>query len=257
MCLPSGLKFRASKSELKSPSPIFHSFVITRKNASRLYGFSLVFDEKVTDSRICQAMHTLQSMYLTELSTKGLRSMSSFVENTWNSMSRSLPRNFKIHQRRHTGTSSCGSRGASYYDISQDQLYVNKSIAILSRLNYVQMAKQFLMHFYSYVTNLEQNYLTPDSYLYNLLYELEVPSPGYSLLIHLPRITANFDSSIIVYNAANDQLPNFDYFFSQLFIYLGVDCVLQLFTCAILEKQILLRSNGKLTIFEQTLENYF
>lgn len=56
-CLPAGLLFRTQKHAL---DPQFHSFVITREDASRYYGFSLVFFEEVRNRNICSAMHTLQ-----------------------------------------------------------------------------------------------------------------------------------------------------------------------------------------------------
>lgn len=57
LCLPAGLQFRTQKHSLE---PKFHSFVVTRENASRYYGFSLIFYEEVRNADICSAMHTLQ-----------------------------------------------------------------------------------------------------------------------------------------------------------------------------------------------------
>lgn len=66
MCLPSGLRFRTQK---HSVEPMFHSFVLTKEDGHRTYGFSLVFYEECRNRKICLAMHTLQSMYITELSS--------------------------------------------------------------------------------------------------------------------------------------------------------------------------------------------
>lgn len=57
LCLPAGLQFRTQKHSLE---PKFHSFVVTRENASRYYGYSLIFYEEVRNRNICSAMHTLQ-----------------------------------------------------------------------------------------------------------------------------------------------------------------------------------------------------
>lgn len=57
LCLPAGLQFKTQKHCLE---PKFHSFVVTRENASRYYGFSLIFYEEVRNRNICSAMHTLQ-----------------------------------------------------------------------------------------------------------------------------------------------------------------------------------------------------
>jgi plasmid maintenance system killer protein len=57
LCLPHGLRFRTQKHSLE---PQFHSFVITREDGRRSYGFSYVFYEEVQNRKICSAMQTLQ-----------------------------------------------------------------------------------------------------------------------------------------------------------------------------------------------------
>jgi hypothetical protein len=57
LCLPQGLQFRTQKHSLE---PQFHSFVITREDGRRSYGFSYVFYEEVRNRKICSAMQTLQ-----------------------------------------------------------------------------------------------------------------------------------------------------------------------------------------------------
>lgn len=66
LCLPSGLKFRTQK---HSVEPTFHSFVLTKEDGHRTYGFSLVFYEECRNRKICAAMQTLQAMHITELSS--------------------------------------------------------------------------------------------------------------------------------------------------------------------------------------------
>jgi hypothetical protein len=51
------LRFRTQKHSLE---PQFHSFVITREDGRRSYGFSYVFCEEVRNRKICSAMQTLQ-----------------------------------------------------------------------------------------------------------------------------------------------------------------------------------------------------
>jgi hypothetical protein len=60
MCLPHGLHFRTQKNTLE---PEFHSFIITREDGSRCYGFSLVVFEEVHDRKLCSAMQTLQVFF--------------------------------------------------------------------------------------------------------------------------------------------------------------------------------------------------
>ena len=57
LALPRGLQFRTQKHSL---APAFHSFIITREDGSRLYGFAYTFFERVDDRATCDTMHTLQ-----------------------------------------------------------------------------------------------------------------------------------------------------------------------------------------------------
>lgn len=66
LCLPSGLRFRTQK---HSVEPTFHSFVLTKEDGHRTYGFSLLFYEECRNRKICAAMQTLQAMFITELSS--------------------------------------------------------------------------------------------------------------------------------------------------------------------------------------------
>jgi len=60
------LRFRTQK---HSVEPTFHSFVLTKEDGHRTYGFSLVFYEECRNRKICAAMQTLQAMHITELSS--------------------------------------------------------------------------------------------------------------------------------------------------------------------------------------------
>lgn len=59
LCLPNGLRFRTQKHSV-TQAPLFHSFVITKEDGKRIYGFSLIFYEEVKNKDICSAMQTLQ-----------------------------------------------------------------------------------------------------------------------------------------------------------------------------------------------------
>lgn len=58
-----------------------------------------------------------------------------------------------------------------------------------------------------------------------------------------------------------DELPLMDFPLRLLFSYLGVECVIQLFTCVLLENQVLLRSAGNWIVrnifIAQHLHNVF
>lgn len=138
LSLPAGLKFRTQKHCIE---PKFHSFATTREDGKRCYGFSLVFYEEVRNRNICSAMHTLQSMFITELSSRqneppGLRRVKEQTP-----ASRSLPRHFKLAT--HTPATAL-----SYYDITKDKLYVAKSITLICQQAYAAAAEIFLRNIY-------------------------------------------------------------------------------------------------------------
>ncbi|CAB3228464.1 unnamed protein product [Arctia plantaginis] len=232
LCLPAGLQFRTQKHSLE---PKFHSFVVTRENASRYYGFSLIFYEEVRNRNICSAMHTLQAMYITELSSgqtpPGHRKASG------KESSRSLPRSFKLTP--HTGAA------LTYYDIAKDKLYVAKSIALICQYPYVRVAQLFLENLFRSLPRQPGPGLSPESYVYNLLYEVPVPLPGQALRLYVPPSEPHLDPIPVVIRMPNvpDELPLLDYPLRVMFSTLGVECVVQLFTCVLLEHQVLLRSS--------------
>ena len=51
---------RISSKHPIATKPAFHSFIITREDGSRLYGFAYTFFERVDDRATCDTMHTLQ-----------------------------------------------------------------------------------------------------------------------------------------------------------------------------------------------------
>lgn len=179
-------------------------------------------------------------MYVTELSSN-LKSRT--VQNIQNQgpQSRSLPRHFKLSTPNLNGTS------LMYYDIAKDKLFVSKAIGIICQKAYVNAAKIFLENLYRIVpkkviTNFES--MSLESYVYNLLYEVELPAPGKSILIHLPPSDPHFPPYTAVLQNPTEmiELPHMDFSLRLMFTWLGVDIVLQLFTCLLLENQVLLRS---------------
>lgn len=93
----------------------------------------------------------------------------------------------------------------------------------------------------------EQGSVSLESHIYHLLYEVSVPGPGRSLcFVCYPDVT-----TVIQRPSAIEELPLFDYSLREMFTLLGVDCVLQLFTCMLLESQILLCSSG-IQLFSKT-----
>ncbi|XP_073965570.1 DENN domain containing pinstripe isoform X2 [Choristoneura fumiferana] len=232
LCLPAGLQFRTQKHSLEAK---FHSFVVTRENASRYYGFSLIFYEEVRNRNICSAMHTLQAMYITELSSG--QTPPGHRKSNGKESSRSLPRSFKLAP--HSGAA------LTYYDIAKDKLYVAKSIALICQYPYVRVAQLFLENLYRSLPRQPGPGLSPESYVYNLLYEVPVPLPGQALRLYVPPSEPHLDPIPVVIRMPNapEELPLLDFPLRVMFSTLGVECVVQLFTCVLLEHQVLLRSS--------------
>lgn len=90
--------------------------------------------------------------------------------------------------------------------------------------------------------------LSLESYVYNILYEVVIPEPGRSIRIYLPPEEPHLPPipTILQRPGLYDELPLMDFPIRLLFTYIGVECVIQLFTCVLLESQVLLRSSGKI-----------
>ncbi|XP_031629908.1 DENN domain-containing protein 5B isoform X2 [Contarinia nasturtii] len=233
LSLPQGLRFRTQKHSIE---PHFHSFATTREDGKRCHGFSLIFYEEIRNQDICDAMHTLQSMFMTELSngqsSPGLQRVKD------SPISRSLPRHFKL-------AANTPASAVSYYKINKDKLYVAKSISLVCQVAYAHVAEIFLTNLYKCLPRQPGPSLSLESYVYNILYEVIIPEPGRSIRIYLPPDEPHLPPipTILQRPGLSDELPLMDFPIRLLFTYIGVECVIQLFTCVLLESQVLLRSS--------------
>lgn len=174
-------------------------------------------------------------MFITELSSgpssPGVRRIKE------SPVSRSLPRHFKLAT--HTPTAAL-----SYYDLTKDKLYVAKSISLVCQVAYAHVAQIFLTNLYKCLPRQPGPSLSLESYVYNILYEVLIPQPGRSTRIYLPPVEPQLPpvTAILQRPGLVDELPLMDFPVRQLFAYLGVECVIQLFTCVLLENQVLLKS---------------
>uniref|UniRef100_A0A673FW18 DENN domain-containing protein 5A-like n=1 Tax=Sinocyclocheilus rhinocerous TaxID=307959 RepID=A0A673FW18_9TELE len=187
LCMPKGLSFR-TQTDIRKPQ--FHSFIITREDGSRTYGFALTFFEEVTSKQICSAMQTLYHMH-----------------NRFNS-----------------------------YDISRDTLYVSKCICLITPMAFAHACRRVLEQLHQAVTSPQPPPMPLESYVYNVLYEVPLPPAGRSLKF------SGVYGPVVCQRPSTAELPLFDFPLQEVFELLGVENVLQLFTCALLEIQILLYS---------------
>lgn len=92
--------------------------------------------------------------------------------------------------------------------------------------------------------------------MYNILYDIKIPDFGKSIRIYLPPEQPHLTpQSIILQRPKVNELPLLDFPLRLLFEYLGVECVIELFTCVLLENQVLLKSEDyqKLTVVAECI----
>ena len=91
--------------------------------------------------------------------------------------------------------------------------------------------------------------LSPESYIHYLLFSIPLPTPNQCIVIpNVPTIARRQCSSnvlIIQRPSSFTELPLFEYDIGQVINLLGVDGLIQLWTCLLLESQVLIHSQGK------------
>ncbi|XP_044084293.1 DENN domain-containing protein 5B isoform X5 [Neovison vison] len=221
LCMPKGLSFRT---QTDNKDPQFHSFIITREDGSRTYGFVLTFYEEVTSKQICTAMQTLYQMHNAEHYSSVYASSSCSMDSLASSIDEGDTTSLLKLQRYNS------------YDISRDTLYVSKSICLITPLPFMQACKKFLIQLYKAVTSQQPPPLPLESYIHNILYEVPLPPPGRSLKFY------GVYEPVICQRPGPSELPLSDYPLREAFELLGLENLVQVFTCVLLEMQILLYS---------------
>ncbi|KAK1168846.1 DENN domain-containing protein 5B-like isoform X3 [Acipenser oxyrinchus oxyrinchus] len=221
LCMPKGLSFRT---QVDNREPQFHSYLITREDGSRTYGFVLTFYEEVTSKQICTAMQTLYQMHHAEHSGSVCASSSCSMDSLASSLDEGDATSLnKLH--------CCSS-----YDMSRDTLYVSKALCLITPLPFMQACRKFLTQLHRAVISQQPPPLPLESYIHNILFEVPLPPPGRSLKFH------GVYEPIVCQRPSPSELPLADYSLKQVFELLGVENLVQVFTCILLEMQILLYS---------------
>eukprot|EP00061_Rhincodon_typus_P013210 g39438.t1 len=219
--MPKGLSFRTQS---ESRDPQFHSFLITREDGSRTYGFVLTFYEEVTCKQICSAMQTLYQMHNVEQYSSVYASSSCSMDSLASSIDDG------------DSTSLAKLQRYNSYDISRDTLFVSKCICLITPLPFMQASRKFLLQLHKAVTSQQPPPLPLESYIHNILYEVPLPPPGRSLKF------SGVYGPVICQRPGLSELPLFDFPLREAFELLGLENLVQLFTCVLLEMQILLYS---------------
>ena len=167
LCHPKGLRFHIQKDKRES---YFHTFIITREDATRVYGACLTFFEIVDNRQICVAMQTLQAMHMAELSNIQSRTLYSHLGHVHS----------RSPKRGHRPDPQIMGR---VFDHRKDNLYGSKSISIVSQLPLVNTFEKILKSLLELIQSPEMPRIPLESYIYNMIYEIPVPPPGRSMKI--------------------------------------------------------------------------
>uniref|UniRef100_A0A4W3GET4 DENN/MADD domain containing 5B n=1 Tax=Callorhinchus milii TaxID=7868 RepID=A0A4W3GET4_CALMI len=221
LCMPKGLSFRT---QAENRDPQFHSFIITREDGSRTYGFVLTFYEEVTCKQICSAMQTLYQMHNVEQCSSIYASSSCSMDSLASSLDEGDTTSLAKLQRYNS------------YDINRDTLYVSKCICLISPLPFMQASRKCLTQLYKAVASQKPPPLPLESYIHNILYEVPLPPPGRSLKF------SGVCGPVVCQRPGLNELPLFDFPLREALELLGLENLVQLFTCVLLEMQILLYS---------------
>uniref|UniRef100_A0A8C4ZUY3 DENN/MADD domain containing 5B n=1 Tax=Gadus morhua TaxID=8049 RepID=A0A8C4ZUY3_GADMO len=224
LCMPRGLSF-CTQADRREPA--FHSFIITREDGSRSYGFVQTFYEEVTSGPVRAAMQTLHHMHQAERAPPSSSSSSSSMD--------SLASSLEDGGGGGGGGVDPPPSGGGY-DASRDTLYVTKALCLLAPVPFMTACRRFLAQLLRAVTAPEPPPLPLESYVHNVLYEVPLPAPGRSLRFH------GVYEPVVCQRPGPGELPLADYPLGDAFALLGVENLLQLYTCTLLEMQLLLYS---------------
>ncbi|XP_028809705.1 DENN domain-containing protein 5B isoform X4 [Denticeps clupeoides] len=238
LCMPKGLTFCTQRDRR---DPWFHSFLITREDGSRTYGFVLTFYEEVTSPQICSAMQTLQQMHHAEHATSDT-SPSSSSSSSMDSLASSMDEadspssSSSCPPSSPQGRGSCGDCAGTLYDASRDTLYVSKALCLITPMPFMHACRRFLTQLHRAIASPQAPPLPLESYIHNVLYEVPHPPPGRSLKFH------GVYEPIVCQRPGPGELPLADFPLGEAFCLLGVENLVQVFTCVLLEMQVLLFS---------------
>ena len=124
------------------------------------------------------------------------------------------------------------------YDYRKSVLYVTKSIALILNEPLIFAAEKILLTMQKYVCKSDFDLQVLESVVFNLLYDIPLPSPGRSV-----RFWCLGDIINISMPKIPVELPQFDYNLLEFFDVLGVENVVKLLIIVLLEHQVLVYSS--------------
>ncbi|CEF59483.1 PLAT/LH2 domain and DENN domain and RUN domain and Triose-phosphate transporter domain and dDENN domain and uDENN domain and Lipase/lipooxygenase, PLAT/LH2 domain-containing protein [Strongyloides ratti] len=224
LCMPNGLKFYTEKNVPKDP--IFHTFVNVKEDGSYVNGVVLTFFEIVNDIKLCEEMAKLTKEHVQCLAVMEAKKQR-FAYSMSSNGTQSLPR--AVYRKQTSNR---------LYFSSHNQLYVSKCICLITKIPIVDGARKFLFSLYNLVRSSQPCVLPVESFIYWITNEVPLPVDESVLKVRCQSI------EIIVRRPSKNELPFFDYPLSVLFELITVEKFVKLFTCFMLEHQILLCSQN-------------
>ena len=190
--MPEGLIF---KKNLENPNQThFHSFLITRENGSQAYASVLTFYEQVQDPAMLSTLDALQRSFL---------------------------------QTRMVTLNSADNE--STFDPNTDKLYAPKCLCFVTCKPVVRPCQVYLEQLHAVTAGGKQATagLPVESFLYNILYEVPLPSPGKTTKFTGKDLTGSVVPS--TYNLAGIYEPPIHIRLSVELLYSGKFSLVQIF----------------------------
>ncbi|CAF1388450.1 unnamed protein product [Adineta ricciae] len=184
--------------------PTTHPFLITRLDGTRYYGVALTFFEQLTHDD------------------------GTYPDNSSSTAVSSLNRLIEAYSRQPRRSSTV--------------LYASKAICLIGPLPHYSTFKHILKLLYRMTSEHDLLGLPLEAHLYNILHELHIPSPALTHSVLKFRVG---ERQLTVWQPSinYDDLPLLDFNLLEFFSLLGVEGVIDLVTCALLEHQIILKSS--------------
>ena len=138
------------------------------------------------------------------------------------------------------------------YDYRKSVLYVTKAIALILNEPLVFAAEKVLLTMQKYVCKNDFDLQVLESLVFNLLYDIPLPSPGRSVRFWCLGEIVNISMPKIPV-----ELPQFDYNLLEIFDMLGVENVVKLIIIVLLENQVLGKFSNKMSLVTIFGHKYF
>lgn len=152
--------------------------------------------------------------------------------------------------------SSSIHKRASFYDSASKPIYISKCLCLITRLPIVYSSENLLRYLHSLLYNKNttlrhndndardgQRFLPLESVVYWALHEVPLPLPGTCLQVTYDACNLVVKRPPAMAITMSSELPIFfDYPLQSLFALVGVERFIKLFTCFLLEHQILICS---------------